>query len=150
MGSLAPAVAAAPATPAGPSAPATVAESKATALAGEAGAGISGRVEIDAKLAARVAPGDALFIYARNSEGSRMPLAILKGTASELPRTFALTDAMAMTPAQTISMAKSVVVEARISKAGNAMAQPGDLRGSSAPMQPGATNVRIVIDQVVP
>ena len=150
MGSLAPAVAAAPATPAGPSAPATVAESKATALAGEAGAGISGRVEIDAKLAARVAPGDALFIYARNSEGSRMPLAILKGTASELPRTFALTDAMAMTPAQTLSMAKSVVVEARISKAGNAMAQPGDLRGSSAPMQPGATNVRIVIDQVVP
>ena len=97
-----------------------------------------------------MAPGDTLFIFARNSEGSRMPLAILRGTASELPKSFALTDAMAMTPNQTISLAKSVVVEARISKAGNAMAQPGDLRGTSAPLQPGAANVRIVIDQVVP
>jgi cytochrome c-type biogenesis protein CcmH len=61
-----------------------------------------------------------------------------------------LTDAMAMMPAQTISLAKSVVVEARISKAGNAVAQAGDLRGASAPIAPGASNVRIVIDQVVP
>ncbi len=97
-----------------------------------------------------MAPGDTLFIYARNAEGSRMPLAIMRGTAGDLPKAFALTDAMAMTPAQTISLAKSVVVEARISKAGNAMPQPGDLRGASAPIAPGAANVRIVIDQVVP
>ena len=95
-------------------------------------------------------PGDTLFIFARNAEGSRMPLAILRGTAAELPKSFALTDAMAMTPAQTISLAKSVVVEARISKAGNAAPQTGDLRGTSAPLTPGATNVRIVIDQVIP
>jgi cytochrome c-type biogenesis protein CcmH len=57
---------------------------------------------------------------------------------------------MAMTPTQTISLAKSVVVEARISKAGNAAAQPGDLQGTSKPLSPGATNVRIVIDQVIP
>jgi len=57
---------------------------------------------------------------------------------------------MAMMPAQTISLAKSVVVEARISKAGNAVAQAGDLRGASAPIAPGASNVQIVIDQVVP
>ncbi len=101
----------------------------APASANASGAGISGRVEIDPKLAAKMVPGDTLFIYARNAEGSRMPLAILRGTASELPKTFTLTDAMAMTPAQTISLAKSVVVEARISKAGNAVAQPGDLRG---------------------
>jgi cytochrome c-type biogenesis protein CcmH len=57
---------------------------------------------------------------------------------------------MAMMPAQTISLAKSVVVEARISKAGNAVAQAGDLRGISAPVAPGASNLRIVIDQIVP
>lgn len=122
----------------------------ATASAGAAGAGVSGSVEIDPKLAAKMAPGDTLFIYARNAEGSRMPLAIMRGTAGDLPRAFALTDAMAMTPAQTISLAKSVVVEARISKANSAMPQPGDLRGASAPIAPGAANVRIVIDQVVP
>jgi cytochrome c-type biogenesis protein CcmH len=120
------------------------------APSGAAGAGISGRVEIDPKLAAKMIPGDTLFIFARNAEGSRMPLAILRGTAAELPKAFALTDAMAMTPTQTISLAKSVVVEARISKAGNAAAQPGDLQGTSKPLSPGATNVRIVIDQVIP
>jgi cytochrome c-type biogenesis protein CcmH len=122
----------------------------APAPSGAAGAGISGRVEIDPKLAAKMIPGDTLFIFARNAEGSRMPLAILRGTAAELPKAFALTDAMAMTPTQTISLAKSVVVEARISKAGNAAAQPGDLQGTSKPLSPGATNVRIVIDQVIP
>ena len=117
---------------------------------GAATTGVSGRVEIDPKLAAKVAPGDTLFIFARNPEGSRMPLAILKGTASELPKSFKLTDANAMSPSQTISQAKSVVVEARISKSGNATPQSGDLRGVTAPMAPGADNVRIVIDQVVP
>jgi len=148
-GNPAPTVAAAPAATQAPVAP-TAAAAVPPTPPGAAGAGISGRVEIDPKLAAKMVPGDTLFIFARNAEGSRMPLAILRGTAAELPKTFALTDAMAMTPAQTISLAKSVVVEARVSKAGNAMAQPGDLRGISAPMSPGATNVRIVIDQVVP
>ena len=141
---------AAPTLPAAPPAPATVAKPSATAPENAPGAGISGRVEIDPKLAAKVAASDTLFIYARNAEGSRMPLAILRGTAAELPKSFALTDAMAMTAAQTISLAKSVVVEARISKAGNAMAQSGDLRGTSLPIAPGASGVRIVIDQVVP
>ena len=79
-----------------------------------------------------------------------MPLAITQGAAADLPKTFMLTDAMAMTPAQTISMAKTVVIEARVSKGGTAMAQSGDLQGSSRPLSPGATNVRIVIDQIVP
>jgi cytochrome c-type biogenesis protein CcmH len=148
--SAAPSLPAAPTLPAAPPAPATVAKPSAVAPANAPGAGISGRVEIDPTLAAKVAAADTLFIYARNAEGSRMPLAILRGTAAELPKSFALTDAMAMTPAQTISLAKSIVVEARISKAGNAMAQSGDLRGASKPIVPGAADVRIVIDQVVP
>jgi cytochrome c-type biogenesis protein CcmH len=145
-GKAAPSVAAASAATPVPAAPAAAA----AAPSGAAGGNVSGRVEIDPKLGAKMAPGDKLFIYARNAEGSRMPLAILQASAGDLPKTFTLTDAMAMTPAQTISMAKSVVVEARVSKSGNAMAQSGDLRGSSAPLSPGATNVRIVIDQVVP
>ena len=138
----------APAQVGAAAAPKSVAPS--AAAPGAAIVGVSGRVEIDPKLAARVAPGDTLFIFARNPEGSRMPLAILKGTASELPKSFTLTDANAMAPTQTISQAKSVVIEARISKSGNATPQSGDLRGVTAPMQPGADKVRIVIDQVVP
>ncbi len=114
-----------------------------------AGTGVEGRVTVDPKLIAKIAPGDALFIYARDPDGSRMPLAVLRGTAAELPKSFALTDAMAMAPGMTISRAKNVVVEARISKSGNATPQPGDLRGTSTAVAPGANGVRIVIDQVV-
>jgi cytochrome c-type biogenesis protein CcmH len=153
-GNSSPSVAAAPA-PVAPVAASAPAATAAAALAAPAASGtsdgsVSGRVEIDPKLAAKMASGDKLYIYARNAEGSRMPLAIAQGSAADLPKTFTLTDAMAMTPAQTISMAKSVVIEARISKGGTAMAQSGDLQGSSKPLSPGATNVRIVIDQVVP
>jgi cytochrome c-type biogenesis protein CcmH len=49
-----------------------------------------------------------------------------------------------------LSTASEVVVEARVSRGGNALAQPGDLFGRSAPVKPGATGLRIVIDQVVP
>jgi cytochrome c-type biogenesis protein CcmH len=136
-------VAAAPSSP-------SVAKPSAATPAAATGASVEGRVEVDAKLAGKIAPGDALFIYARDPEGTRMPLAVLRGTAAELPKSFALTDAMAMMPDRTISKAKTVVVEARISKSGNASPQPGDLRGVSAPVTPGTSKVPIVIDQVVP
>ncbi|MEO8751986.1 MAG: c-type cytochrome biogenesis protein CcmI [Casimicrobiaceae bacterium] len=123
------------------------AKSAAAAVGAEA---VQGRVELDPKLASKIAPGDAVFIFARDPDGPRMPLAAMKLTASELPKTFALTDAMAMSPANTISKAKKIVVEARVSKSGNVTPQPGDLAGTSAPVAPGASNVRVTIDRVVP
>ncbi len=140
-GATPPALAAAQA-PSGPATPAA-APSVATAP------GVSGRVEIDPKLAAKIAPGDTLFIFARDPEGGRMPLAVMRGAASELPKSFALTDAMAMAPNMTISRAKTVVVEARVSKSGNAAPQSGDLRGSTAPVKPGTDRIRVVIDQII-
>ena len=133
----APAVAAAPpAAPAAAPAKAIAAPPASVAASGAAGAGVSGRVEIDPKLAARMAPGDTLFIYARNAEGSRMPLAILRGTAGELPKAFALTDAMAMMPAQTIRSPNpsSWKPEFPGGQRGGASRRP---RGASAPIAPG-------------
>jgi cytochrome c-type biogenesis protein CcmH len=78
-----------------------------------------------------------------------MPLAAMKVAVSELPKSFALTDAMAMSPAATISKAKTIVVEARVSKSGNVTPQPGDLAGTSAVLAPGASNVRVTIDRVI-
>jgi cytochrome c-type biogenesis protein CcmH len=42
------------------------------------------------------------------------------------------------------------VIEARVSKTAGAVAQPGDLVGTSAPVAPGARNVSIVIDRAIP
>ena len=111
---------------------------------------IVGRVDLEAALASKVALNDTVFIFARAAEGPRMPLAVLRIPAKELPRDFSLDDSMSMAPGVKLSAAPSVIVEARISKSGNALPQSGDLFGRSAPLKPGATGVRITIDQVVP
>ena len=111
---------------------------------------IAGRVDLEAALASKVALNDTVFIFARAAEGPRMPLAVLRIPAKELPRDFSLDDSMSMAPGVKLSAAPRVIVEARISKSGNALPQSGDLFGRSAPLKPGATGVRITIDQVVP
>jgi len=117
----------------------------------KSGAGaISGRVDIAAALMSKVALSDTVFIYARAAEGSRMPLAVLRIAARELPKDFSLDDTMGMAPGVKLSGAPSVIVEARISKSGNAIPQPGDLFGRSAPLRPGTAGLRITIDQVAP
>jgi cytochrome c-type biogenesis protein CcmH len=139
-------VAGASGTTAGASEPAP----KAAAGATDAAATITGSVSLDPKLSGRATPSDTLFIYARAVQGSRMPLAIVRTTAGEWPRAFRLDDSMGMTPAAKLSNANEVVVEARVSKTGNATPSPGDLLGSSAAVKPGARDVLIVINDVVP
>lgn len=111
---------------------------------------VGGRVELSPALASRVALTDTVFIYARAAEGSRMPLAILRVPARELPKDFRLDDSMSMASGAKLSAAPLVVIEARISKSGGALPQSGDVFGRTAPVKPGATDLRIVIDQVVP
>ena len=111
---------------------------------------LTGRVEVDPKLAARVAPDDTVFIVARAAEGPRVPLAVTRLRARDLPASFRLDDSMGMVPEMKLSAAPRVVVEARVSKSGNAMTQPGDLRGTSAPLAPGTGDIRIVVGEIVP
>ncbi len=111
---------------------------------------IRGRVSLAPALAAKVAPTDTLFIVARSDDGTPMPLAVIRGSARELPRDFVLDDSLAMSPARKLSQASGVRLEARLSKSGDARTQPGDLRGASVTIKPGARGVTLVIDQVVP
>ena len=111
---------------------------------------VEGRVQLDPKLAKSVAPTDTVFIFARDPDGPRMPLAAMKVAVSDLPRAFALTDEMAMSPTATISKASKVVVEVRVSKSGDVKPQPGDLSGTSAPVAPGTRGLTVTIDRVVP
>lgn len=97
-----------------------------------------------------MSPGDTLFIFARAEKGPRMPLAILSLKAAELPTRFSLDDSNAMAPGMKLSAFPAVMVVARISKSGNASAQPGDLEGSVGPLKPGTQNLQISIDKVLP
>jgi cytochrome c-type biogenesis protein CcmH len=107
---------------------------------------ISGVVRVDPKLAAKVRPDDTVFIFARAAEGPRMPLAILRKQGRDLPVRFTLDDSMAMSPEMKLSAFPRVVVGARVSKAANATAGPGDLQGSSPAVQVGSTDLTVTID----
>ncbi len=118
---------------------------------GVAGAGqVSGEVQVTPVLAKRIRPGDTLFIFARAVDGPRMPLAIIRASAGELPMTFTLDDSSAMSPQFRISGVKQVIVGARISPTGDAQARTGDLMGQIGPVDVGAGKLVLMIDNVVP
>ena len=80
-----------------------------------------------------------------------MPLAIARKQVKDLPLTVTLNDAMAMTPAMSLSKFRQVVVGARISKTGDAMPQSGDLNGTSKIIHlDEVAGVKVTIDQVLP
>lgn len=109
---------------------------------------LSGRVSLDPALASQVSPSDTVFIYANAADGPRMPLAIVRTTVDKLPYDFVLDDSMAMNPQMKLSHISAVMVRARISRSGNAMAQPGDLGASAGPIKPGSKEkIQLVIAQ---
>ena len=84
---------------------------------------IAGRVSLAPELVAQTSPGDTVFIYATPAQGGRMPLAIVRTT---------------------------VVLKARISKTGQAMAQPGELGVSLGPIKNPSNQLSLVIRGPLP
>jgi cytochrome c-type biogenesis protein CcmH len=138
--------------PAGKGAAAQSEVAQAPAASSPAGAGkqVSGTVQLSAAVAARAAPDDTVFVFARAADGPRMPLAILKRKVSDLPLTFTLDDSSAMSPQMKLSGFAQVIVGARVSKSGDAMPRTGDLTGQVGPVATGTAKLLITIDGVQP
>ena len=112
---------------------------------------ISGEVILGGKLAAQARPDDVVFIFARAADGSsRMPLSVLRVRVADLPFRFRLDDSTGMPGGQKLSDTQTVIIEARIAKAGMAQPSSGDLFGVAEATKVGSQGVRIVIDQVQP
>ena len=121
--------------------------------ASKSGVRVTGKVAIAPDLVGKLAPGDTLFVFARAKEGPRMPLAVMRvpaPKANAFPLSFELTDAMAMAPGFSLSSFTEVVIEARISKSGNAQLQPGDLSGVTNGVKPGTAGILVTIGKVTP
>ena len=129
---------------------APIVTTKSVPTAATAPAKIQGVVNLAPALKGKVAPDDTVFVFARAAQGPRMPLAILKRKASELPITFTLDDSTAMAEELKLSKFDLVVVGARVSRSGNALPQSGDLIGQSAPVKAGGGKLTLVIDGVQP
>jgi cytochrome c-type biogenesis protein CcmH len=111
---------------------------------------ISGTVTVSKELIAKVSPSDRVFIFAQAPQGPKMPIASVKIDSSQLPYRFTLDDSVSMSPNDKLSNHAEVMISARVSKSGQAMAQSGDLQGKSGPVKLGQQGVAIVIDTVVP
>ena len=111
-----------------------VAADTTTTTSSASGATLTVNVTLAPELAKVAAAEDTVFIFARATQGPRMPLAIVRKQVSDLPVTVTLDDSQAMMPAMQLSKFDQVVVGARISKSGNAMPQNGDMQGSVSPV----------------
>lgn len=108
-------------------------------------------VDIAAELKSRVAATDVLFVFARAATGPRMPLAIQRLPAGSFPVTITLDDSTSMMPSMTLSSVPEVIVGARVSKSGEAIAQSGDFEILSEPLpNTRAEPVLLTIDRIVP
>ena len=99
-----------------------------------------------------ISGNEVLFVYARRSNGMRVPLAIdiFDVTKSKKNYNVRLDNTMSMIKAQTLASADEVIVEARISKHKKAMTMPGDFIGTSGAFKIKSSNyIMLKINSVV-
>jgi len=104
---------------------------------------ISGQVDIDPALKGQVAATDTVFVFVRAAEGPRMPLAALRKQVRDLPIEFSFDDAASLSADKTLSSVPKLLVLARISKSGDAIAKPGDIEVASDVLAPGAKDIKL-------
>jgi len=124
-----------------PAAPAAVPETA------QADVALEVAVRLDATLADKVQPTDAVFVFARAVSGPPMPLAVKRLSIADLPATVSLGDADAMTPQLRLSNFEQVRLFARVSRSGDAT--KGEWVGASQALQltEGGETTELVIDQ---
>ena len=93
-----------------------------------------------------------VFVYARAWGGSKMPLAIQRFPASELPKVVVLDKSSAMAPGMDIHSADELELVARISKSGTAKPVAGDWLVQAGPivLQAETQDLSLVIEKQLP
>ena len=111
---------------------------------------VAGRVTVAAALKDKVGPDDTVFIYARPTDGSRMPVALLRKRGRDLPLDFALDDGLAMTREARLSQHAQVMLGVRVSRRGDAIPAAGDLEGELGPVKLGSAGLVLELSRVRP
>ncbi|HCP98565.1 MAG TPA: c-type cytochrome biogenesis protein CcmI, partial [Pseudoalteromonas sp.] len=113
--------------------------------------GIQVTVKIDEQLADKQPSNGILFVFAKASEGSPMPLAVVKLTDYSFPITVELSDANAMMAGLNLSSASEIVISARISNDDSVMPSAGELEGhSEVLLRKEVRQVQLNIDTLIP
>ena len=122
----------------------------ATPVAAASGPSIVLTISIAPAVAARVKPGETIFVYVRDPAGGP-PYAVRRLRVDRFPATATLDDGDAMLAGRNLSSmaGKKVVVGAFLSTSGDASPGPGDLLGSTrVELRGGTQTVSLEIDRV--
>lgn len=98
---------------------------------------VSITLDISPELADKVSTTDQIFIFARATQGPKIPLAATKINASAFPISVTLDDSTSMGADVALSSAKQVEVIAVLSKHGSVKPQAGDITGELASVNVG-------------
>ena len=113
--------------------------------------GIQVTVKIDEQLEEKQPSNGILFVFAKASEGSPMPLAVVKLTDYSFPITVELSDKNAMMAGLNLSSANEIVISARISNDDSVMPSTGELEGhSEVLLRKDVRQVQLNIDTLIP
>ncbi len=108
-------------------------------------------VDVSEQVRQKFDANDIVFVYAKAKRGPRMPLAAERITLAALPAMIVLDDSMAMVEGMNLSAFDELVISARVSKTGSAIAQSGDYIGQiDIKDKKTGSAVNIIIDTVVP
>lgn len=105
-------------------------------------------IDVDTDLKSLIQPGAQLYVFAKPTDGSNVPVAVWRGQASKLPATVTLDDSLSLMPSSKFSDHDQWIVTARVSQSGQAAAQSGDLY-SSRTLKDTDTETTLVISDVV-
>ena len=112
---------------------------------------VQATVSADSTVLAQVDDEDALFVFARASDGPPVPLAVVRRQVKDLPLVVDLDDSLAMMENLRLSAFEEVMIVARISKSGAPAASSGDFFGEVGPIRPAERpEVAITISERVP
>jgi hypothetical protein len=129
---------------------ATSGTAAASSAAAASGAAVSGEVALAPTLKAKATAGATLFIFAKSVDSPGPPVAVFRTTVGSWPVKFKLDDSESMLPGRTLSNARRVTVEARISQSGQPLAAAGDLQGTTGVIETADRKpLTVLIDQVV-
>lgn len=110
---------------------------------------VSGVIALAADWKNKFQPSDVLMVIARRP-GERMPIAVYRIQPNSWPVQFKMDDSMAMNPQIRLSQQKTVELEARLSKSGQAKPEPGDGYSVPVTVAVGASRVSLQLDQTRP
>lgn len=110
---------------------------------------VSGSVMVDERIKSRISNDMVLFVFAK-TDSPGPPAAVLRVPVKAWPMNFVLDDSLSMIASRKLSQFKTVNIQARLSRSGQAMPQPGDVQSEAVVTEVGTgKSIMLTLNKVI-